>query len=54
MLAGDGVTLDSNEHETLEVTGWIRARSPQIALDNRVLVYELTPLTPRWKRPTST
>ena len=43
LLAGNGVTVDQNEQETLEVTGLDSRQIAQVALDNRVLVYELTP-----------
>ncbi len=43
LLAGNGVTVDQNEQETLEVTGLDSRRIAQVALDNGVLVYELTP-----------
>ncbi|MGO4383969.1 ABC transporter ATP-binding protein [Specibacter sp. RAF43] len=45
LLAGDGVRVDSLENETLEVAGLDSRQIAQIALENRVLVYELTPLT---------
>ncbi|NYE95961.1 ABC-2 type transport system ATP-binding protein [Psychromicrobium silvestre] len=44
LLASEGVTIGANEPETLEVTGLDSRRIAQIALDNRVLVYELAPL----------
>jgi ABC-2 type transport system ATP-binding protein len=43
LLAGDGVTVDQSEPETLEVTGLDSRQIARIALDNRVLLYELTP-----------
>jgi ABC-2 type transport system ATP-binding protein len=43
LLAGDGVKVDQSETETLEVTGMDSRQIAQVALDNRVLVYELTP-----------
>lgn len=43
-LASDGVTISASEAETLEVTGLDSRQIAQIALDNRVLVYELSPL----------
>ncbi|WP_455836084.1 ABC transporter ATP-binding protein [Pseudarthrobacter siccitolerans] len=43
LLAGEGVTVDQSEPETLEVTGLDSPQIAQIALDNRVLLYELTP-----------
>ena len=45
LLSGNGVQVQSSENETLEVTGVESRQIAQIALDNRVLVYELTPLT---------
>ncbi|WP_427015833.1 ABC transporter ATP-binding protein [Pseudarthrobacter sp. P1] len=44
LLAAEGVTLDSGENETLEVSGLDPRQIAQIALDNGVLIYELTPL----------
>jgi ABC-2 type transport system ATP-binding protein len=43
LLAGDGVTVDQSEPETLEVTGMDSRQIARIALDNQVLLYELTP-----------
>ncbi|MET3708981.1 ABC transporter ATP-binding protein [Arthrobacter sp. UYEF6] len=43
LLSGDGVTVDQDQPETLEVTGLDARQIAQVALDNRVLVYELTP-----------
>lgn len=43
-LAGDGVTSKQLEPEMLEITGADSHRIARTALDNRVLVYELTPL----------
>jgi len=43
LLAGDGVTVDQSEPETLEVSGMDSRRIAQVALDNGVLLYELTP-----------
>jgi ABC-2 type transport system ATP-binding protein len=43
LLAGDGVTVDQSEPETLEVTGMDSRQIAQVALDNQVLLYELTP-----------
>lgn len=43
-LASDGVTISASEAETLEITGLDSRQIAQIALDNRVLVYELSPL----------
>lgn len=45
LLAGNGVTVDSSENETLEVSGLDPHQIARIALDNQVLVYELTPLS---------
>ncbi|WP_113716347.1 ATP-binding cassette domain-containing protein [Arthrobacter dokdonensis] len=45
LLSATGVQVECNETETLEVTGVDSRRIAQIALDNHVLVYELTPLT---------
>ncbi|WP_115788332.1 ABC transporter ATP-binding protein [Arthrobacter silvisoli] len=45
LLAGEGVRVDQNEPETLEVSGIDPRRIAELALENRVLVYELTPLT---------
>ncbi|MGM7776564.1 ATP-binding cassette domain-containing protein [Arthrobacter sp. KNU-44] len=45
LLARDGVRVEQNERETLEVYGVEPVRIAELALDNRVLVYELTPLT---------
>ncbi|MDQ4503948.1 ABC transporter ATP-binding protein [Sinomonas sp. ASV322] len=44
LLARSGVTIQAPEHEVLEVSGLDSRSIAQIALDNRVLVYELTPL----------
>jgi ABC-2 type transport system ATP-binding protein len=43
LLAGDGVTVDQSEPETLEVAGMDSRRIAQVALDNGLLLYELTP-----------
>jgi ABC-2 type transport system ATP-binding protein len=43
LLAGNGVKVDQNEAETLEITGLDSRQIAQVALDNGVLVYELTP-----------
>ncbi|WP_104043833.1 ABC transporter ATP-binding protein [Arthrobacter sp. ZGTC412] len=43
LLAGDGVTVDQSEPETIEVSGMDSRRIAQVALDNGVLLYELTP-----------
>jgi ABC-2 type transport system ATP-binding protein len=44
LLGRGGVTVDSREPETLEVTGLNSRQIAQIAMDNKVLVYELTPM----------
>ncbi|WP_285728000.1 ABC transporter ATP-binding protein [Psychromicrobium xiongbiense] len=44
LLARQGVTVTTSEPETLEVTGIDSRQIAQIALDQRVLVYELAPL----------
>ncbi|MCZ2401699.1 ATP-binding cassette domain-containing protein [Paenarthrobacter sp. Z7-10] len=44
LLAGHGVTVDNKEHETLEITGLVPTQIARIALDNQVLIYELTPM----------
>lgn len=43
-LAGDGVSIQSLEPELLEISGVDARRIAESALQNRVLVYELTPL----------
>lgn len=43
LLSGDGVTVNQGAPETLEVTGMNARQIAQVALDNHVLVYELTP-----------
>ena len=45
LLSGTGVKVECNENETLEVTGLDARRIAGVALENQVLVYELTPLT---------
>jgi ABC-2 type transport system ATP-binding protein len=45
LLSGTGVQVESNENETLEVIGLDSRRIAQLAMENNVLVYELTPLT---------
>lgn len=45
LLSSEGVTVEAPEPETLEVTGLEARQIAQVALDNRVLVYELTPLS---------
>ena len=44
VLAGTGVSVELQDHELLEVTGLEPRQIARAALDNRVLVYELTPL----------
>lgn len=44
LLAGNGVTVDCPENETIEVSGVDVRRIAQLALENQVLLYELTPL----------
>ena len=44
ILAGDGVSIQVQEPELLEVTGLDPRRIARIALENRVMIYELTPL----------
>jgi ABC-2 type transport system ATP-binding protein len=43
LLAGNGVTVDQSEPETLTVTGLGPREIAKVALSNGVLVYELTP-----------
>jgi ABC-2 type transport system ATP-binding protein len=43
LLAGNGVTVDQSEPETLTVTGLEPRQIAQAALNSGVLVYELTP-----------
>ena len=44
LLAGDGVSVELQENELLEVTGLDPRQIARAALDSRVMVYELTPL----------
>ena len=44
LLAGDGVSVELQENELLEVTGLDPRRIARAALDNHVMIYELTPL----------
>jgi ABC-2 type transport system ATP-binding protein len=44
VLAGTGVSVELQDHELLEVTGLDPRKIARAALDNGVLVYELTPL----------
>ena len=45
LLGNNGVRVECHENETLEVTGLDSRQIAAAALENRVLVYELTPLT---------
>jgi ABC-2 type transport system ATP-binding protein len=45
LLAGTGVSVEVQERELLEVTGLDARQIAAAALENQVLVYELTPLT---------
>ncbi len=45
LLGNNGVRVECHENETLEVAGLDSRQIASIALENRVLVYELTPLT---------
>jgi ABC-2 type transport system ATP-binding protein len=44
ILAGEGVSIQVQEPELLEITGLDPRRIARMALDNRVMIYELTPL----------
>ncbi|WP_066288629.1 ABC transporter ATP-binding protein [Arthrobacter sp. B6] len=44
LLAGDGVSVEVQENELLEVTGLDPRQIARAALDSRVMIYELTPL----------
>jgi ABC-2 type transport system ATP-binding protein len=44
LLANDGVSVQLQDHELLEVTGMAPRQIARTALDNQVMVYELTPL----------
>ncbi|KRE81978.1 ABC transporter ATP-binding protein [Arthrobacter sp. Soil763] len=44
LLAGDGVSVEMQENELLEVTGLDPRHIARTALDHRVMIYELTPL----------
>ncbi|TLM82542.1 ABC transporter ATP-binding protein [Pseudarthrobacter sp. NamE5] len=44
LLAADGVSVEVQDHELLEVTGLPPREIARTALDNRIMVYELTPL----------
>lgn len=45
LLSGNGVQVDCHENETLEVSGLDARAIAHVALENQVLVYELTPLS---------
>jgi ABC-2 type transport system ATP-binding protein len=44
LLAGDGVSVELQDHELLQVTGLDPRQIARAALDNHVMLYELTPL----------
>ena len=44
LLAGDGVSVDEQENDLLEVTGLQPRQIARTALDHGVMIYELTPL----------
>ena len=44
LLADDGVSVEVQDHELLQVTGLPPRDIARTALDNRIMVYELTPL----------
>ncbi|WP_445155753.1 ABC transporter ATP-binding protein [Arthrobacter sp. Hor0625] len=44
LLAGDGVSVETQENELLEVTGLDPRDIARTALEHRVMIYELTPL----------
>lgn len=44
LLADDGVSVEVQDHELLEVTGLGSRDIARTALDNHIMVYELTPL----------
>ncbi|MCB5294140.1 ABC transporter ATP-binding protein [Arthrobacter sp. SO3] len=44
LLAGDGVSVELQDNELLEVTGLDPRRIARTALDGHVMIYELTPL----------
>ena len=44
LLAGEGVSVELQENELLEVTGLDPRQIARAALDSRVMIYELTPL----------
>ncbi|MFI5084567.1 MAG: ABC transporter ATP-binding protein [Actinomycetales bacterium] len=45
LLAREGVTVSHTDNETLEISGLDSRQIARIALDNQVLVYELSPLS---------
>ncbi|WP_449374220.1 ABC transporter ATP-binding protein [Arthrobacter psychrolactophilus] len=45
LLGNNGVKVECNENETLEVSGLDARQIATVAMENNVLVYELTPLT---------
>ena len=44
LLAGTGVSIEAQDHELLEVKGLDPRQIARTALDNHVMIYELTPL----------
>ena len=44
LLSGDGVIVDTQDNELLEVTGLQPRQIARTALENHVMIYELTPL----------
>jgi ABC-2 type transport system ATP-binding protein len=44
LLAGTGVSVEARERELLEVTGLDPRQIATAALENHVMIYELTPL----------
>lgn len=44
LLAGTGVSVEAQDHELLEVKGLDPRRIARTALENHVMIYELTPL----------
>lgn len=45
LLSANGVTINASEPETFEVTGLDPRRIAELALQNQILIYELTPLS---------
>lgn len=45
LLVGNGVKVDQNEPETLKVSGMDSRRIAELALEQQILIYELTPQT---------